>query len=120
MWIPIELVNYIMEYANNGVFLKYCKKNQQHIFKINSNHSKFKELFDLYNSIEFKVPYINCTQILYSIPLKRIPSITERLANIDSVNNYMSIIVTENGPCIEKNYFTSTIVTKKESSLLLF
>ena len=121
MWIPLEIVNYIMEYANNGLYLVYCTKYKKHMFKINSHHSRFKSLSELYENVEFFfTPITNSTHILYSIPLKKVPSITKRMSNIDDVQNYMSIVVTENeDESIQTIYYTSTLITKKQGSLLL-
>lgn len=120
MWIPLEIVNYIMEYANNGLYLVYCTKYKKHMFKINSHHSRFKPLSELYENVEFFSPITNSTHILYTIPLKKVPSITKRMSDIDDVQNYMSIVVTENeDDSIQTNYYTSIIITKKKGSLLL-
>ena len=120
MWIPPEIVNYIMEYANNGLYLMYCTKYKKYMFKINSQHSRFKLLSELYENIEFFTPITNSTHILYSIPLKKVPSITNRMSNIDDVQTYMSIVVTENeDESIQTIYYTSTLITKKQGSLLL-
>lgn len=42
------------------------------------------------------------------------------MSNIDDVQNYMSIVVTENeDESIQTTYYTSTLITKKQGSLLL-
>uniref|UniRef100_A0A6C0CP63 F-box domain-containing protein n=1 Tax=viral metagenome TaxID=1070528 RepID=A0A6C0CP63_9ZZZZ len=118
-WLPIEIVNYIFEYTDSGLYLTYCNKTNQHLFKIDTDHTKFKLLHNMYKGIEIFNPLQNSTQIFYNIPLKKIPSITKRLSDINSIDNYMSITVTEKADDIETDYSISTIITKKCSSLLL-
>ena len=34
-WLPTEIVNYIFEYTDSGLYLTYCNKTNQHLFKMN-------------------------------------------------------------------------------------
>jgi hypothetical protein len=121
-WLPIEIVNHILDYTNTGLYLVYCQKNKCHMLKIDSTHGKFSSIRKLYEGIEVCArDYTNerNTQIYYNIPLRKVPSVTKNMTNIDSVNNYMSIVILETEDEIVKEHHTSTVIQTKDSTLLL-
>jgi hypothetical protein len=124
MWLPIEIVNYIFDYTNTGLYLIYCNKQRKHLLRINTNHDKFRTIHSMYKNMEVYNPVIqeeneHNTQISYNIPLRKIPSVVNRLENIASVSNYMSIVIVEKDDEVVKEHHTSTVIHTKESALLL-
>ena len=86
MWLPIEIVNIIMEYAGTGQYLYYCYKSKLHRLRYNPNHDRFQIISNLYKWIDIET-IGNQTTIQYVIPLRRVPSVTARIQNIDNIQN---------------------------------
>lgn len=125
IWLPIEIVNYILEYSDIGIYMIYSKKFKQHLMRIDTNHPKFSGLQSMYGGMEvsnvenFDADDRRNTQIYYPIPLRKVPSVTRRLDNVDSVDQYMSIVIVEKEDEVVKEHNTSTVIQTRQSVLLL-
>lgn len=118
MWLPIEIVNIIMEYAGTGQYLCYCSEFNSHILRYNPQHDRFQFLSDLYKYMDIETVH-NKTIFQYVIPLRKIPSVTSRIQNIDNIQNIMSVSITENDTEIVSEHYTTIVIERKHSALLL-
>ena len=118
--LPDEIINMICDYADTGTYLIYSKKRKQYLFKYDTNNQRFKRLNELYKSCTItrntdELEYQ--TQICYEIPLKKIPSVPNIIANMRDITAYMIITVVEdqdvhthNHTCVVLNTDTSTLL----------
>ena len=124
-WLPIEIVNYILEYSDIGIFMIYSKKFKKHFMRIDINHPKFSGLQNMYGGMELSgglhldTDNERNTQVYYPIPLRKIPSVTNRLNNVNSVDQYMSITIMEKEHEVVKEHTTSTVIQTNQSVLML-
>lgn len=124
MKLPIELVNYIMEFSGLPLHLVYNTKWKNYMFHFDEKHSKFSQLRRIYDTLQFhsvENRYEIRTNIYYSIPLRKAPSFTDLLPNIVDMSNYMNIVVIENEETGEllKDYHTSMVIETQQSALML-
>lgn len=122
MRIPIELVNIILDYADLGKFLCYKHDRKEYAFRFDVKHKHFSELNRLYGSLALQTEISEDgyrTNIYYNIPLQRPPSVTMMMENVDSIKNYMSIIVFETENDIVTEHHTSIVICTTNSALIL-
>ena len=118
MWLPVEIVNIIMEYAGTGQYLYYCWKTNLHRLRYNPDHDRFQFLSNLYKFMDVETVG-NQTTIQYVIPLRRVPSVTSRIQNINNIQNIMSVTVSEDEEEIVSEYYTTVVIETSQSALLL-
>lgn len=118
MWLPIEIVNMIMDFAGTGQYLQYCYKTNMHKLRYNPEHDRFQFLSNLFKDISIQHNG-NETQFQYVIPLRRVPSVTSRIHNINTIQNIMSINVVEQDTKIITEYYTTVVIETSQSALLL-
>lgn len=124
MRLPIELINYIMDFSSFPLQLVYNIKRKEYVFLFDEKHEKFTKLRRIYDSLQFhsvESLYETRTNIYYSIPLRKTPSFTNLLPNVVSMSNYMNIVVIENEETGEllKDYHTSVVIETQQSALML-
>jgi hypothetical protein len=118
MWLPIEIVNIIMEYAGTGQYLYYCCRSKLHRLRYNLNDARFQKLSNLYKNIDIET-IGNQTTKQYVIPLRRVPSVTSRIQSIDNIQNIMVVTASEYENEVISEYYTTVIIETKQSALLL-
>lgn len=118
-FLPVEIVNYILDFLDLGIYLKWKKKS--YIFQIDSEHNRFERVKKLFDTVSRNTIINNeneiITEICYEIPTKysRIPSIIE---NIKKLTKYLSITIIEKRDTLKINYSIALVIDKETSSVL--
>lgn len=121
MWIPMELINYIMEYNGSEIALMYDKK-YGYKFKINILNDKYNCINNIYKTIIFNSEEIEGerqTQVYYEISTPKkfwIPRVFERMV---TVKNNMFITLREMKGEVVRFYTTSLVMTMDNNNSLL-
>ena len=122
MWIPPEIVNLILDYSNLGLIFIYDKKMNKYRFRYNIKHERFAEINRLYDSVAIQTEISDSgyrTNIYYSIPLRKVPSLTSIMTNVHSINNYMSIVVFTEEDDVVVEHHTSVVIQTTNSALMI-
>jgi hypothetical protein len=121
MWIPVEIVNIIFEYCDKPLYLYYDRK-RGYLFKINPKHDFFSKIRSLYEKMILHTSNENDkyhTQILYEIPIRKIPSFPNLLTRMNNMVNYMLIVIIENDDELLSEHHTSIVIETERSALLI-
>jgi esterase/lipase superfamily enzyme len=124
IYLPCEIINYILEFANTGTELVYDYKGKCFVFRFKQVNKLYNCISNLYDGRIIDICTENDgytqTQVSYNIGLRKVPSLYRRMNQFETASSYMVIVVEEDEDgTVSQSHQISSILSFTNGAILL-
>ena len=124
IYLPCEIINYILEFANTGTELVYDYKGKCFVFRFKHVNKLYNCISNLYDGRIIDICTENDgytqTQVSYNIALRKVPSLYRRMNQFETASSYMVIVVEEDEDgTVSQSHQISSILSFTNGAILL-
>jgi len=124
IYLPCEIINYILEFANTGTELVYDYKGKCFVFRFKQVNKLYNCISNLYDGRMIDICTENDgytqTQVSYNIGLRKVPSLYRRMNQFETASSYMVIVVEEDEDgTVSQSHQISSILSFTNGAILL-